>query len=149
MRHPSIAPYGAFATGDGSEIIIAIQNEREWLRLCAEVLERPELGRDPRFADNNARVRHREVLDGLIAEVFARFSREALGHRLLAADIAFAPFNSVADFAHHPQLRRVETPTEAGPLSLPAPPLNGAGPKTGAVPALGAHSAAIRREFGG
>ena len=38
LAHPSVAPYGLFATADGKEILIAIQNEREWRRFCAEIL---------------------------------------------------------------------------------------------------------------
>ena len=47
LEHPSIAPYGAFATADGKQVVISIQNEREWRDLCEKVLERPEHGRRP------------------------------------------------------------------------------------------------------
>src|SRR5919199_5072025 len=56
LAHPSIAPYGAFAASDGKEIVVSIQNEREWVRFCAEILRAPELAADPRFSDNNKRV---------------------------------------------------------------------------------------------
>ncbi|HEX7968820.1 MAG TPA: CoA transferase, partial [Stellaceae bacterium] len=122
LKHPSIAPYGAFAAADGKEIVIAIQNEREWQRFCAAILERPELAADPRFSDNNRRVANRAALDALIAEVFARAPRAALGQRLDAADIAFGNLNTVADFARHPPLRLLATPTPGGPVDVPAPP---------------------------
>src|SRR5215472_16043987 len=51
LAHPSVAPYGLFATGDGKEILIAIQNEREWRRFCAEILGAAALADDPRFSD--------------------------------------------------------------------------------------------------
>src|SRR5579885_17345 len=147
LRHPSIAPYGAFACADGKAIVIGIQNEREWARLCADVLRRPELARDPRFSDNPRRVQHREALEAIIAAAFAAETRAALGARLKAAEIAFGNLNSVADFATHPQLRLGASETPSGRTALPMPPARaGAGP-LGRVPALGEHDAVIRREF--
>jgi itaconate CoA-transferase len=145
LKHPSIAPYGAVATADGKAIVIAIQNEREWRRFCTAILGRPELAADPRFCDNDGRVANRAALDALVAAVFAGETREALGRRLKAAEIAFGNLNTVEDFARHPQLRRIATPTPEGAVEVPAPPAFAAAP--GAVPRLGEHSNAIRREF--
>ena len=150
LRHPSIAPYGAFAASDGREIVICIQNEREWARFCAEILVEPSLARDPRFADNPSRVANRQALDGLIAENFRRETREQIGRRLKAAEIAYGYLNSVADFARHPALSLLETPVPGGTVALPAPP--GRDPATladHAVPELDQHGAALRREFAG
>jgi crotonobetainyl-CoA:carnitine CoA-transferase CaiB-like acyl-CoA transferase len=145
VRHPSIAPYGAFATADGKAIILGIQNEREWTRFCAVVLGDAALASDPRFCDNVQRVANRPALDGIIAATFARRSREALAATLRDADIAFGNLNTVADFAAHPQLRRVDAEIGGGAIALPRPP----GPLTGGgqVPGLDQHGAAIRREF--
>jgi crotonobetainyl-CoA:carnitine CoA-transferase CaiB-like acyl-CoA transferase len=145
VRHPSIAPYGAFATADGKAIILGIQNEREWQRLCAEVLGDPDLARDPRFCDNVQRVANRAELDALIAARFARETREALAATLTAADIAFGRLNEVEDFAAHPHLHRAAVATTAGPIALAAPP--GAFFSELSVPALDQHGAALRREF--
>src|SRR6266446_373868 len=41
LAHPSIAPYGVFRSKDGKDILISIQSEREWKKLCADVLRRP------------------------------------------------------------------------------------------------------------
>jgi crotonobetainyl-CoA:carnitine CoA-transferase CaiB-like acyl-CoA transferase len=148
LRHPSIAPYGAFAAADGKEIVISIQNEREWARFCAEILGDARLATDPRFADNNRRVANRATLDTLVAAVFAREPRDALGRRLKAADLAFGNLNSVEDFARHPHLRRLLVTTPEGAVGVPVPP---ALPQDGApargVPRIGEHSDAIRREF--
>jgi itaconate CoA-transferase len=148
LQHPSIAPYGAFAAADGKEIVISIQNEREWGRFCDEILGDAGLASDPRFADNNRRVANRAVLDAIVAGVFRRETRDALGRRLAAADIAFGNFNSVEDFARHPHLRRLAVPTPEGPITVPAPPALAEGDApSGGVPAIGEHSEAIRREF--
>jgi itaconate CoA-transferase len=146
IRHPSIAPYGVFLAGDGKPIVLAIQNEREWVRLCAVILGDAALATDPRFSDNTRRVANRPALDALVQDVFGREDRAALGRRLKAADIAFGNLNSVADFADHPQLRRITVPTPEGEVRLPAAPGWG-DDAAGAVPALGAHTAALRREF--
>jgi len=148
VRHPSIAPYGAFATGDGGAIILGIQNEREWVKFCASVLGQPELARDPRFADNPRRVANRAALEAIIGQNFAAASRAALAARLDAAGIAYGNLNSVADFADHPQLRLGETPTPSGQVAVPLPPGRRVeeGPLR-AVPGLDQHGAALRREF--
>ncbi len=147
LMHPSIAPYGAYACGDGKAIVIGIQNEREWVRFCAEFLRAPELAADPRFSSMERRVAHRAELEPIVASAFAKETRDALGKRLKAAEIAFGNLNSVADFSRHPHLRLGETATPSGPVSLPYPPALPTGARLGAVPALGEHSALIRREF--
>jgi crotonobetainyl-CoA:carnitine CoA-transferase CaiB-like acyl-CoA transferase len=151
LSHPSVAPYDPFPSADGTPVLISIQNDREWQRFCADVLERPGLAADPDFATNVQRVSNRARMDAIIREGFARHGTEALCARLLAAGIAFARVNSVADFSRHPQLRRVRVQTPAGEIALPAPPpvVDGdRAPALGPVPALDAHGEAIRKEFG-
>ncbi len=149
LNHPSIAPYGVYAAGDGGEVVISIQNEREWVRLCAEVFQRPEMAGDPRFSDNPARVANRAALDREIAAALAPLTRDGMIERLRAAEIAYGAVNSIADLAAHPQLRRVEIETPGGALEVIAPPARSSdGPASFApVPALDQHGAAIRREF--
>src|SRR5690606_8968527 len=107
LNHPSISPYGAYPTR-GNDILIAIQNEREFARLCAEVLEQPALPQDPRFATNESRVRHRAEIDAIVTTAFARIDRDTLIGRLKAAQIAFGEVNDVAGLSRHPALRRAE-----------------------------------------
>ncbi|MCW5773287.1 MAG: CoA transferase [Rhodospirillaceae bacterium] len=148
LAHPSIAPYGVFDTATGP-LVLSIQNEREWRRLCADVLEDAALADDPRFAGNSARVAHRAALEDAIHAVFRRLSRDEAIARLRLAGIAYGALNSVADLAAHPQLRRTAQPTERGLLSLVASPIR-TGDAPGAfapVPALDEHGDALRREF--
>jgi len=147
LRHPSIAPYGAYRTNDGAETIISIQNEREWARLCAEVLGKPDLAVDESFASNTARVANREALDEEILAVTTTLSTEEFRNRLLAASIAFGALNSLDELSRHPALRRKTVMTsEERSLDIPAPPIRwadgGVEPGRGA-PALGAHSEAV------
>ena len=150
LHHATIAPYGAYRTGDGNAIVIAVQNEREWLQLCRDVLRRETLGSDPRFASNPLRCVNRPDLDSAINDVLAGLSRDELVARLRKARIAYGALNSVADLSRHPQLRRIEVGTPSGPVSLPAPPVRWADrdyePRP--VPGLDEHGARLRQEFG-
>ena len=111
LAHPSIAPYGVFRSKDGKDILISIQSEREWKKLCAEVLDQPDLPSDPRFANMVERVRNRTLTDGTVGDSFAKLTRDELMKRLSDADIAFAEVNTMADLAVHPHLRRIEVDT--------------------------------------
>jgi len=149
LNHPSIAPYGVYACQGGEEVVFSIQNEREWKRLVEEVLRRPEMLADPRFADNTARVENRPALDAIIDEVFRALDRETLTQRLFGAAIAYGAVNTPADLSDHPQLRRVTVETPSGPVDLVAPPVEIRGGEfdLGAVPAVDQHGAALREEF--
>ena len=149
LSHPSLAPYGVFTTGDGVPILISIQNDREWLGFCNKVLGRPELGTDPRFATSPARLAHRAQTDAAVAQRFGALDVLTLSKKLEAAEIAFARVNEVADVLKHPHLRRVKVATASGAVLLPAPPAQttAGDSQFGAVPALGAHTEAVRREF--
>jgi len=145
LAHPSVAPYGVFASKDGKEILISIQNEREWQSLCKSVLGDATHAQDPRFASNVARVRNRRETDALVAGAFAKETRDRLVESLAAADIAFAEVNGMEDLSRHPHLRRATLSTPNGEVSYPAPAavFDGVERKLGAVPALGAHGKAI------
>src|SRR6202030_4025718 len=121
LAHPSIAPYGVFRSKDGKDILISIQSEREWKKLCAEVLDQPALPDDPRFSSMVERVRNRKLTDRTVGDCFAALSRDELLKRLSDADIAFAEVNTMADLAVHPHLRRIEVATPKGTVSYPAP----------------------------
>jgi formyl-CoA transferase len=121
LAHPSIAPYGVFRSRDGKDILISIQSEREWKKLCAEVLGQPDLPNDPRFANMLERVRNRQLTDTAVGDIFATLSRDDLLKRLSDADIAFAEVNTMTDLAVHPHLRRIEVDTPKGVVAYPAP----------------------------
>lgn len=149
LKHPSIAPYGAFPCADGKLLLISVQNEREWRNLCVEALGRPEVATDPRFDSNVRRVANREALDALVAEVFLTRDREANIARLEAARIAYGRLSDLEDLSKHPQNRLIRVETENGPVQLlsPGAVIAGESPVLGPVPGLGEHDAAIRAEF--
>ncbi|MCZ6605698.1 MAG: CaiB/BaiF CoA-transferase family protein [Alphaproteobacteria bacterium] len=150
IRHPSVAPYGIYDLGDGSQIVIAIQNEREWARFCTGVLQDPDMAEDPKFSPNINRVKNFDALDRTMRSVFGALPREEAVRRLSDNDIAFAGLNSIADLQGHGQLRLAKVETPEGPVSLIAPPMHIDGQtddQLRPVPALGQHSQAIRDEF--
>jgi itaconate CoA-transferase len=141
LAHPSIAPYGVFRSRDGKDILISIQSEREWKKLCAEVLRQPDLPNDPRLANMLERVRNRQLTDKIVADLFASLTREELVKRLEDADIAFGEVNTMADLTVHPHLRRIEVDTPKGVITYSAPAAIFVGePRSyGAVPGIGEH----------
>ena len=149
LHHPTIAPYGAYICGDNRMLLISIQNEREWLRLCVEVLDQPDMPQNPNFDSNVKRVQNRVELDAIINDVFAQHSIETIVKKLQAAQIAFGRLNDMDEFTKHPQNRFIAVRTSAGDVQLLSPGaiVNGVMPRLGAVPDLGQQSDAIRKEF--
>jgi crotonobetainyl-CoA:carnitine CoA-transferase CaiB-like acyl-CoA transferase len=151
-HHAAIAPYGSFPTGDGAEVMLAVQNQREWAALASEVLGRPALADDERFATGPARVAHRDQLHGLLTAAFAELTADELAARLDAAGIANARAREVGEVWHHPQVtpRLSDVDTPAGPVAAIGPPMTfpGRPPRMDPVPALGQHTAAVLAELG-
>jgi len=153
-NHASVAPYGPFGAGDGGQIVLSIQNSREWTTFCADVLRRPELTDDERFRTNSLRVRNRPALHQAIGLAFAPLSTSEVIERLESARIAWARMNSIAGFLAHPQLtgrdRWRDIGSPAGPLRATIPPvrMDDVEPVMGDVPALGQHTDAILEELG-
>ena len=160
LMHPSIAPYGAFTCAGGERVVIAVQNNREWRRLCDGVLEKPGMAEDARFANNPDRVANRVNLDTLIQDVIGALSVIQVRELLNVADVPYGMVNSVAAFADHVQLRTQDVATATGVVSMVAHPLvDGATypfqkdegdtepGELPMVPEVGAHSESIRGEF--
>lgn len=149
LSHPSIAPYGVFRARDGVEILISIQNDREWRVLAERVMEDPALAADPGFATVMQRTERRQETDARVAAAFARLDSGPLIAKLLAADIAFARVSDMPALQRHPHLRRITIDTPSGPASYPAPAARFADGERvyGKVPALGEHTEKIRQEF--
>ncbi|WP_449409778.1 CaiB/BaiF CoA transferase family protein [Methylobacterium komagatae] len=149
LAHPSISPYGAYATADGSLVLISIQNEREWAAFCVGVLGEPDLARADGYESNNARVANRDAVDARISEVLGRLTRDEAAARLKGTGTAYGFVNTLADLATHPALTRVEVETPGGTARIVAPPvlIDGEVRALGPVPAVGEHSERIRAEF--
>ncbi|MGW0562094.1 CaiB/BaiF CoA transferase family protein [Streptomyces sp. NPDC003016] len=155
VAHAVISPYDAYPTADGGQVLLSVQNDREWRRLAERVLRRPELADDPAFATNTARTGNRVTTDAVVAGALGVMSAPEAIAALDAAGIACARLNTVADVAAHPQLtardRWREIGSPAGPLRAMLPPITmpgGADPLMGPVPALGEHTDALLHGLG-
>ncbi len=150
LKHPTIAPYGAFTCADGRDIVISIQNEREWTDFCKIGLQRPELLQDARCKGNAARVEHRVFVDGVVSEVFGRLSSGAVVDRLTEAQTAFGQVNSVYDLIQHSQLRTRRMSVQGRDVEIPASPwgVEWDAERFAPTPELDANGAALRAEFG-
>ena len=156
--HATIYPYGPFTAGDGGTVLLAVQNEREWVAFCRGVLERDDLAADPRYAGVERRREARASLQQVIDQAITPFTADELARRLDAAGIACARMNDMAGVWSHPQLaarRRWTTiGSPAGPLPALWPPGTqpdadaDAADTLGAVPALGEHTDEILAELG-
>lgn len=152
--HAAIAPYGTFRAGDGTEIVLSVQNEREWLSFCHYVLGSPELATDERFDTGSRRVAHRQELEERIKEVFAGLTGEQVEQRLAEGNIAHARQREVREIGTHPQLlardRLTTVDSPVGPLTalLPAITLPGRPPRMDPIPALGEQTDTILEELG-
>jgi len=153
-HHATIAPYGPFATGDGGNVFLSVQNEREFARFCELVLRQKALSSDPRFATAPARMENRDALHREIERVFSALSAAQVLERLEQAGIANARLNTMAEFWRHPQLeargRWAKVGSPAGELDALRPPFNLSEfePRMDPVPALGQHTRAILSELG-
>ena len=149
LHHPAIAPYGAYECANGEQILVAVQNQREWRRLCDEVLKMPDLADDSKVCDNVARLSNRSFLDEKIKSVLSKISRDEVKKLLNNAKIAFGAVNTIEDVSNHPALRLIKTRTVQGEIKVMAPPAQiiEDEDKVLVVPSIGQHTDSIRIEF--
>lgn len=153
-KHAAIAPYGPFHCGDGEQVFLGIQNEREWATFCEQVLGNADLATDPRFERNSLRVDNSTELTAEIEAAFASLSAEQAAERLEEVGIANALLRDLAGLAAHPQLeardRWVDYDSPVGRLRALIPPatLQGSTPVMGPIPTVGEHTDAILAELG-
>ena len=121
LKHPSIAAYGAFTCSDGREVVLAVQNDREWQAFCIHVLGQPSLAQDPRFVHGAVRSQHRQDIEDIIQAVIGQLPYGAVADRLTEAQTPFGSINSVVDLIHHPQLRTRQIRVRGRPVEVPAP----------------------------
>jgi itaconate CoA-transferase len=151
---PAVAPYGAFPTRDGQTVVLGTTNDREWQRVAREIIDRPDLADDPRFATNPGRCAHRDILDEAIASWCAQHDLAYIQKTADDAGIGNSRYNVPSEVVAHPQLtardrwRTVNTSRGDIPALLPPPVIAGYDPPMGAVPGLGQHTDAILAELG-
>lgn len=154
-RHASIAPFGSFATSDGL-ITIAAGNNKLWAQLC-EVLGRPGLAADPRFADNVDRVAHHEEMEREMVEALKVKTSAQWAEILDGAGIPCAPIQTVDQVVSHPQvLAREMIVDQVHPVlgsvqvaGIPVKMSGTPGSIQSSAPLLGQHTIEVLKEFMG
>jgi len=153
MRHNMIVPYGEYACADGA-VTLAVQNDREWIRFCGQVLDMPALAADKRFSTNADRLQNRIALEVIIEDCFSKYKQDELVAKVDSAGLPNGVRNDVPSVMAHPQLaarsRWTSVVSPAGPIPALLPPHNlaGAPSRLGSVPALGEHTEEVLAELG-
>lgn len=150
--HATIAPYGPYPTLD-SEVILAVQNEREWISFCEVVLANPALANDPLYSSNSARVANRKALNTLVQSCTETMSSSDLMLLLDRAGIAYGTVNHLNDLVEHPlidEAKLANTTTEVGSIQTLKPPVQFSWfqPWLGPVPGLGDDTANVLGRLG-
>ncbi len=99
LRHQSVVPYGIYECSDG-QIAIAVEHDKEWIVLCREVFDRPDL-LQPRFQTNELRVRNRRDVDAAVEELLRTRSTAFWIKRMEAANLAYARINGIREVWEH------------------------------------------------
>jgi itaconate CoA-transferase len=153
-HHPAMVPQGGYRCGDGQIINLAVQNDRQWERLCTLILRRPEWVSDERFRTNQDRVQHRDVLEPMLEEALAGRGRDDIERELEQARLPYGSVNEVDQVLAHPQLawrdRWFDVPSPKGPLRVLHHPFNieGLPRPAGAIPDYGEHTEEVLGELG-
>ena len=148
MSHATVYPYRPYDCRDGA-VIIAVQNNDQWRRLCLRVFDRPDLHQHPDFATNAQRIAHRAEVDAALAPLFDELTVAEAVTRCEAGGIAWSRYREAAELNSHPALRRAPVTLESGEtVTIPRPAGRGADFRGGRLPALGEHTDKIRAEFG-
>lgn len=154
MSSPAVAPYGSYRTADGQTVVLGTTNDREWQRLAREIVQRPDLADDERFASNSGRVQNRDVLEEAIGAWCGQHDLAEIQKVADDAGIGNARYNLPSEVIDHPQLserdrwREIETPGGSIQALLPPPIISGFDPPMGAVPGLGEHTDTVLSEIG-
>lgn len=147
LQHSFISPYGAFHCGDGNQVLLSIQSNREWASFCEHVLKDLDLINDPRFKNNTDRFSNRVDLDFIVNQCFSKYNKSDVIELLKKANIAFASLNSVSDLSNHQFLKTTEARIGNTQIEFAALPVaNDFGSPIG-VPSLGQHNKLIKEEF--
>jgi len=153
--HPQLAPYQPFQGSEGGYFILACLTDRFWVRL-ADVLERPELATDPRFATNPDRVRNRDELTAILERIFRQQPSQYWLEKFDAVGVPAGPINRLEAVFDEPQVVHNQSVISLvhpvhGEYPVPNNPIRMHGTPTrphGYAPRLGEHSREVLADFG-
>lgn len=153
--HPSVVPYQVFKCKEGF-LMIGAGNNKQFRLLAEKVLEDPSLATDPKFIDNNARVKNRTELVQVITNKLMEHDRDYWLKKFTGLGIPFGPINNIQQTFEHPQAvaRQVTVEVEhprAGKIKLVAPAVSYNGqkmPVNRPPPWLSEHTEEVLEELG-
>ena len=147
LTHGFVAPYGAYQSKDGRQVMLSIQNDREWSDFCLQVLRQPDLLEDPRYKHNPERYKNRVALAEIINAAFAAHDKNDIIEMLEDNRIACASLNSVAEVSKHEFLQNRTVQMGDKIIDIADLPVRRAAGSVTCAPVLDEHGAMIRKEF--
>ena len=154
LKHGLFVPYGPQKAADGRYFSLAILSLEHWRVFCEEVIERPDLLADERYASMEGRQLHRDSLEPELDQAFQTRGAEEWVEVLERAGIPCGLVREFPEVMEHPQLLEGGMITEIGsPVgqipSIGSPILvSGDRAELGPVPALGEHTRSVLEEIG-
>jgi crotonobetainyl-CoA:carnitine CoA-transferase CaiB-like acyl-CoA transferase len=154
MRHNYVTPYGPYLARDGKYVNVAVATPKDWEVFCKEVIQRPDLLEDARFATVEDRRQNRAVLEEEIERIFIERDHTDWLERLKKAQLPYGEVRGIAEVLAHPQaiarrlIREVDSPVGkvpvvGNPLRLSASPA-----RYDRIPELGEQTDAILKRLG-
>jgi itaconate CoA-transferase len=154
MRHHYVTPYGPYLAGDGQYVNLAVASAADWTVFCRQVIEKPELLEDPRFATVEGRRKNRGELEESIENIFLERDHQHWLAQLKKAELPHGIVRGIAQVLAHPQvvarklIREAESPVGNVPVIANALKMSKSDARYERIPALGENSEAILRELG-
>ncbi len=154
MRHHYVTPYGPYLARNGQYVNLAVATPQDWQIFCRDVIERPDLLSDPRFATVEGRRQNRAVLEETIDAVFLERDHGEWLERLKKSKLPYGEIRGIAQVLAHPQviarklIREVESPVGSVPVIGTPLRLSDSPARYDRIPDLGEDSEAILKELG-
>ena len=147
MKHTFIAPYGTFKCKNNDEILISIQNNREFEKFCKNILKKESLHKNPKFKNNPERYKNRVELDEIITKCFLKYSKDEIQKKLDREGIANALLNDIADLSSHQFLKNENAIINNERISIAALPIKTSNKFQIKVPSINENGKKLRSEF--
>jgi len=154
MRHNYVTPYGPYLARNGKYVNVAVATAKDWEVFCQEVIERPDLLKDTRFAAMEGRRKNRAILEEEIEKLFLERDHTEWLQRLKKAQLPYGEVRGIAEVLAHPQavarklIREVDSPVGKVPVVGNPLRLSNSPARYDRIPDLGEHTEAILKELG-
>src|SRR3990167_5695419 len=154
MRHHYVTPYGPYLAKDGEYVNLAVATAQDWEVFCRDVIERPDLLGDQRFATVEGRRKNRAVLEEIVEQIFLERDHKEWLARLKKAALPHGEVRGIARVLAHPQatarmlIREVESPVGKVPVVGNPLRLSKSAARYDHIPALGEDTEAVLKQAG-